>query len=77
MKTPNTLGKVHDAFHIFQLKRYVASYILDLELLELHETLTYGEQPIQILDRKVCSTRRKDVTMVKVLQSNYRSQEAT
>ncbi|XP_057526345.1 uncharacterized protein LOC130805581 [Amaranthus tricolor] len=45
--------------------------------LELDESLTYEEQLVRILDAKVHSTRRKDITMVKVLWSNHRSQEAT
>ncbi|XP_057540689.1 uncharacterized protein LOC130818541 [Amaranthus tricolor] len=32
---------------------------------------------VRILDKKVRSTRRKDITVVKVLWSNHRSQEAT
>ncbi|XP_057550538.1 uncharacterized protein LOC130828591 [Amaranthus tricolor] len=58
---PNALGKVHDVFDISQLKRYVAA----------------SSHPVRILDKKVRSTRRKDITMVKVLWSNHRSQEAT
>ncbi|XP_057540619.1 uncharacterized protein LOC130818465 [Amaranthus tricolor] len=76
---PNALGKVHDVFHISQLKRYVvaSSHVLDSEALELDESLTYEEQPVRILDKKVRSTRRNDITMVMVLWSNHRSQEAT
>lgn len=76
---PNTLGKVHDVFHISQLKCYIAasSHVLDLEPLDLDENLSYEEQPIRILDRKVRSTCWKDITMVRVLWSNHRSQEAT
>ncbi|XP_057526497.1 uncharacterized protein LOC130805729 [Amaranthus tricolor] len=58
---PNALGKVHNVFHISQLKRYVAAF----------------SHLVRILDKKVHSTRRKDITMVKVLWSNHRSQEAT
>ena len=76
---PNALGKVHDVFHISRLKCYVAasSHVLDPKPSDLDENLSYEEQPIRILDRKVRSTRRKDITMVKVLWSDHRSQEAT
>ena len=39
---PNVMGKVHDVFHISQLKRYVAasSHVLDPEQLKLDESLT-------------------------------------
>ncbi|XP_057520849.1 uncharacterized protein LOC130801106 [Amaranthus tricolor] len=76
---PNELGKVHDVFHISQLKRYVPdkSHVLDPEPLDLDENLSYEEKPIKILDSKVRSTRRKDIKMVKVLWANQRRQEAT
>ena len=76
---PNELGKVHDVFHISQLKRYLPdkSHVLDPEPLDLDENLSYGEKPVEILDSKVRSTRRKDIKMVKVLWANQRTQEAT
>ena len=49
----------------------------EIQPLELDESLSYKEQPVRILNKKVCGTRRKDITMVKVLRSNHRSQEAT
>ncbi|XP_057543885.1 uncharacterized protein LOC130823278 [Amaranthus tricolor] len=76
---PNELGKVHDVFHISQLKRYVSdkSHVLDPEPLDLDENLSYEEKPIKILDSKVRSTRKKDIKMVKVLWANQRKQETT
>ncbi|XP_057522590.1 uncharacterized protein LOC130802599 [Amaranthus tricolor] len=76
---PNELGKVHDVFHISQLKRYVPdkSHVLDPEPLDLDENLSYVESPIKILDSKVRSMRRKDIKMVKVLWSNQHIQEQT
>ncbi|XP_057543907.1 uncharacterized protein LOC130823304 [Amaranthus tricolor] len=76
---PNELGKVHNVFHISQLKRYVfdKSHVLDPEPLDLDENLSYEEKPIKILDSKVHSTRRKGIKMVKVLWPNKRTQEAT
>ena len=36
-------------------------HVLDLELLDLDENLSYEEKPIEILDSKVRGTRRKDI----------------
>ena len=74
---PNSLVKVH--VHVSQLKRYFAasSHVLDPEPFELETNLSYEEQPIRILDTKVRSTRRKDVTMVKVLWANHEREVAT
>ncbi|XP_057518022.1 uncharacterized protein LOC130798943 [Amaranthus tricolor] len=76
---PNSLEKVHDVFHMSQLKRYHAAttHVLDPEPLELDASLSYPEQPVRILDKKVRSTRRKDIPMVKVLWSNHEREAAT
>ena len=76
---PNELGKVPDVFHISQLKPYVPEnfHVLDPKPLDLNENLSYEEKPIEILDYKVRSTRRKDIKMMIVLWSNQRTQEAT
>ncbi|XP_057532977.1 uncharacterized protein LOC130810870 [Amaranthus tricolor] len=76
---PNSLEKVHDVFHVSQLKRYhaAASHVLDPEPLDLDTSLSYSEQLVRILDTKVRSTRRKDISMVKVLWSNHEREAAT
>ncbi|XP_057535205.1 uncharacterized protein LOC130813392 [Amaranthus tricolor] len=76
---PNSLEKVHHVFHVSQLKRYLvaASLVLDPDTVELDQTLSYMEQPVCILDTKVRSTRRKDITMVKVLWANHECEAAT
>ncbi|XP_057250104.1 uncharacterized protein LOC130591186 [Beta vulgaris subsp. vulgaris] len=44
---PNNLGKVHNVFHVSQLKRYVPdkSHVLDPEIIEVDETLSFEERP--------------------------------
>ncbi|XP_031097040.1 calcium-binding and coiled-coil domain-containing protein 2-like [Ipomoea triloba] len=73
------LDKVHNVFHVSQLKRYVpdASHILKPEELEMDDSLVYEEKPIQILDSKTRDTRRKLVKMIKVQWSNHSFEEAT
>ena len=76
---PPTLDRVHDVFHVSQLRKYVPdpTHILQPEEIELDETLTYQERPIQILDTKIRQTRNKEIPMVKVLWSNHKMEEAT
>ena len=47
---PNSLEKMHDVFHVSQLKRYIAAttYVLDPKSLELDSTLTYEENSVRI-----------------------------
>ncbi|XP_021736435.1 uncharacterized protein LOC110702984 [Chenopodium quinoa] len=76
---PVDLSKVHDVFHVFQLRRYIPdkSHVLQPETVELDQSLTYEEKPVRILDSKVNSTRKKDVKIVKVLWSNQETEEVT
>ena len=57
----NSLKKVHDVFHVSQLKCYfaTASHILDPKPLDFDPTLSYAVQYVRILDTKVRSTKRK------------------
>ncbi|XP_021718781.1 uncharacterized protein LOC110686464 [Chenopodium quinoa] len=73
------LNKVHDVFHVSQLRRYIPdkSHVLQPKTIELDQSLTYEERPVNIIDNKVCSTRKKDIKIVKVLWSNQEPEEAT
>ncbi|XP_021763978.1 uncharacterized protein LOC110728642 [Chenopodium quinoa] len=76
---PMELSKVHDVFHVSQLRRYIPdkSHVLQPETIELDQSLTYEERPVKILDSIVRSTRNKEVKIVKVLLSNQEYEEAT
>ncbi|MEQ5167062.1 hypothetical protein ABN262_23300, partial [Citrobacter youngae] len=76
---PMEFSRVHNVFHVSQLRRYVpeASHVLEPEELEMDDSLEYEERPIRILDSKTRDTRRKSVKMVKVQWSNHSPEEAT
>ncbi|XP_021767729.1 uncharacterized protein LOC110732119 [Chenopodium quinoa] len=76
---PMELSKVHDVFHVSQLRRYILdkSHVLQPETIELYQSLTYEERLVKILDSKVRSTRNKNVKIEKVLWSNQEYEEAT
>ncbi|XP_021773582.1 uncharacterized protein LOC110737546 [Chenopodium quinoa] len=76
---PNELERVHNVFHVSQIRRYVpdVAHVLKPETIELDESLTYEERPVRILDSKVRCTRNKDVKIIKVLCSNHKVEEAT
>ena len=79
LKLPNELEKVHNVFHVSQLRKYIPdeSHVLESEIVELDKTLSYEEKPIKILDHKVRrNTRNKDVKIVKVLWRNQNTEEA-
>ncbi|XP_051134139.1 uncharacterized protein LOC127253539 [Andrographis paniculata] len=76
---PNSMERIHNVFHISQLRRYVAdpSHILSPDEIELNEDLSYEEKPLWIMDTKVRTMRNRDIRMVKVMWSRHGAEEAT
>jgi hypothetical protein len=68
------LSKVHDVFHVSQLKKClrVPDEQLPMEYLDLGRDLTYSERPIKILDRAERVTHSKVIKMCKVQWSHQR-----
>ncbi|XP_019179718.1 PREDICTED: uncharacterized protein LOC109174931 [Ipomoea nil] len=76
---PMELERVHNVFHVFQLKKYVhdPSHVISSEVVPLDGTMSYEERLLRILDFKTRETRRKSVKMVKVWWSHHGVDEAT
>ncbi|XP_057251736.1 uncharacterized protein LOC130591820 [Beta vulgaris subsp. vulgaris] len=76
---PTELAKVHNVFHVSQLRKYISdpSHVIQPETIELDETHTFEERPVRILDSKTRNTRNKAIKLVKVLWSNHQTEEAT
>ncbi|XP_074299639.1 uncharacterized protein LOC141630783 [Silene latifolia] len=76
---PPALDRVRNVFHVSQLRKYISdpSHVLEAEMIELDDALTYVESPMEILDRKVRKTRHGEIILVKVLWSNHLVEKAT
>ncbi|GAV68780.1 Chromo domain-containing protein [Cephalotus follicularis] len=76
---PPNLSHVHNVFHVYLLRKYIAnpSHILSAEPIQVHEDLSYNEQPVEILDYKEQILRTKTIPLVKVLWRNHGVDEAT
>ncbi|XP_074311713.1 uncharacterized protein LOC141647434 [Silene latifolia] len=76
---PPSLSRVHNVFHVSQLRKYVSdpTHVLVAETVEMDKNLSYVEVAKEILDRKVRKTRNGETALVKVLWSNHNVEEAT
>ncbi|KAL0409458.1 UNVERIFIED_CONTAM: hypothetical protein Sradi_1880200 [Sesamum radiatum] len=76
---PPSLARVHNVFHVLQLRRYIpdSMHVLEPEPLLVKENLTYEEFPIRIIDRKEQVLRTRTIPYVKVQWSNHTEREAT
>ncbi|XP_071902206.1 uncharacterized protein [Coffea arabica] len=75
----SSLSRIHNVFHVSMLKKYYPdpSHILQLEEIEIDESLTYEEKLVQLLDRKVKELRNKQILLVKILWRNHGIEKAT
>ncbi|KAL5767474.1 hypothetical protein ACOSQ2_014257 [Xanthoceras sorbifolium] len=76
---PPELEKIHNVFHVSMLRKYRSdpSHRVQAESIEIRPDLSYEEEPVQILDRKIKELRNKRVPLVKVLWRNHKVEEAT
>ena len=74
-----SLSRIHDVFHVSMLKKSYPdlTHILQLEEIEIVESLTYEEKPVQLLNRKVKKLRNKQIPLVKILWRNHGVEETT
>jgi hypothetical protein len=79
LELPPSLARVHDIFHISQLKKCLKAPV-DVVLPEvtpLEADLTYPKLPIKILDQKSRVMRHKMIKFFKIQWSNHTVEEAT
>jgi hypothetical protein len=78
LELPPQLSKVHDVFHVSQLKKclQVPEEQLPMKYLDLRGYLTYSERPIKILDIVERVTHSKVIKMCKVQWSHHMEDEA-
>ena len=79
LELPSSLGRVHDVFHVSQLRKYISdpSHVLQSEIPDVAPNLTFEERPVRILDRSEKRLRNKVVPLVRVFWICDRFQEET
>ncbi|XP_052484848.1 uncharacterized protein LOC128039948 [Gossypium raimondii] len=76
---PPELEKIHNVFHVSMLKWYRLdrSHVIPHAEIEIQSDMTYSEEPVKILARKVKELRNKRAPLVKVLWHRHGMEEAT
>ncbi|XP_027348122.1 uncharacterized protein LOC113859588 [Abrus precatorius] len=68
---PPSLSNMHSVFHVSQLKKYILdqSHVIELNLVQVQENLSYDVFSVKIADRQVKQVRGKEISLVKVIWS--------
>ncbi|GJQ96856.1 putative reverse transcriptase domain-containing protein [Tanacetum coccineum] len=79
LELPEELSRVHNTFHVSNLKKCYADEPLAISLDGLHfeDKLQFVEEPVKIMDREVKQLRRSRVPIVKVRWNSRRGPEFT
>src|SRR4051812_39939730 len=79
LELPPHLSRVHDVFHVSQLRHCFKDPIreVDHETLDLQDDLSYREYPVRILNSEECVTHRQKIKFLKVQRSHHSEKEAT
>ncbi|GKC68734.1 putative reverse transcriptase domain-containing protein [Tanacetum coccineum] len=79
LKLPEVLSRVHNTFHVSNLKKCYADEPLAVPLDGLHfdDKLQFVEEPVEIMDREVKRLKRSRIPLVKVRWNSKRGPEFT
>ncbi|GKB74334.1 hypothetical protein Tco_0935746 [Tanacetum coccineum] len=79
LRLPKELSRIHDTFHVSNLKKYLADASLHVPLdeIKVDKTLRFVEEPVEILDYEVKGLKRSKIALVKVCWNSKRGPEFT
>nr|GEV23123.1 putative reverse transcriptase domain-containing protein [Tanacetum cinerariifolium] len=69
LKLPQQLSRVHNTFHVSNLKMCLSNESLVIPLVELHvdDKLHFVEEPGEVMDRKIKQLKRSRIPIIKVV----------
>jgi len=76
---PPSLSKLHDVFHVSQLRKcvYDESHVIQVDELEVRDNLRVETWPVRVEDREVKRLRGKEIALVKVIWVGPAGESAT
>ncbi|GJX22391.1 putative reverse transcriptase domain-containing protein [Tanacetum coccineum] len=77
LELPQELSRVHNVFHVYNLKKCLSddTLVIPLEEIQLDDKLNFVEEPVEIIDRKVKQLKRSHIPIVKVCWNACRGPE--
>ncbi|GJZ49322.1 putative reverse transcriptase domain-containing protein, partial [Tanacetum coccineum] len=79
LRLSEELSRVHDTFHVSNLKKCLADASLHVPLddIKIDKTLRFVEEPVEIMDREVKISKRSKIALVKVRWNSKRGPKFT
>ncbi|GKA95899.1 putative reverse transcriptase domain-containing protein [Tanacetum coccineum] len=79
LELPQELSRVHNVFHVCNLKKCLSddTLVILLEEIQLDDKLNFVEEPVEIMDREVKQLKRSRIPIVKVRWNARRGPEYT
>ncbi|GKD66464.1 hypothetical protein Tco_1308572 [Tanacetum coccineum] len=79
LELPQELSRVHNVFHVCDLKKCLSddTLVIPLEEIQLDDKLNFVEEPVEIMDREVKQLKRSRIPIVKVRWNARRGPEYT
>ncbi|GJT97888.1 putative reverse transcriptase domain-containing protein [Tanacetum coccineum] len=79
LELPQQLSRVHNTFHVSNLKKCLSDELLVIPLDELRidDKLYFVEEPVEIMDREIKQLKRSRIPIIKVRWNSKRGPEFT
>ncbi|GJT05678.1 putative reverse transcriptase domain-containing protein [Tanacetum coccineum] len=79
LELPQELSRVHNVFHVFNLKKCLSddTFCIPLEEIQLDDKLNFVEEPVEVMDRAVKQLKRSRIPILKVRWNARRGPEYT
>ena len=79
LELPEELSRVHNTFHVSNLKKCLSdeTLVIPLKEIRLDDKLNFIEEPVEIMDREVKQLKQSRIPIVKVRWNSKRGPEYT